>query len=48
MLSESGDEGTFSNDNSGAVGAGRDPNEDIQIQIQELIRLRDDLTRLND
>ncbi len=46
MLSESSDEGTSSNDKSGAMGAGRDPNEDMQIQTQELTRLRDDLTRV--
>ena len=48
MSSGSGDEGTASNDNgqldqatSGAAGASRDTTGEIQMQMQELTRLRD-------
>ncbi|XP_051265460.1 uncharacterized protein LOC127368567 [Dicentrarchus labrax] len=54
MSSESGDEGPASNGNGqlgqasgGAAGTSRDTTDDIQVQMQELTRLRDELTRLS-
>lgn len=52
MSSDSGDEGTSDNvlnqGPSGVSATGSDPSNELQSQIQQLTRLRDDLTRLND
>lgn len=55
MSSGSGDEGSSSNGTdmpaqgeSAPVRFGREPNNELQYQLEELARLRDDLIRLND
>lgn len=54
MSSESGDEGTSRNANaqvgqrtSGATGVDGNVTAEMQVQMQELNRLRDELTRLS-